>query len=97
MPKDFYLTTTLPYVNAPLHMGHALDDTLQDTLLRFKRMKGFEALWIPGTECNQDPSDIGLPSFDLERPVLSPGSLKKALSLHSQVTCETASSATDLL
>lgn len=39
-----------PNVTGVLHMGHALDDTLQDTLIRFKRMKGFEALWVPGTD-----------------------------------------------
>ncbi len=39
-----------PNVTGMLHMGHALDDTLQDTLIRFKRMKGFEALWVPGTD-----------------------------------------------
>lgn len=39
-----------PNVTGVLHMGHALDDTLQDVLIRFKRMKGFEALWVPGTD-----------------------------------------------
>ncbi len=39
-----------PNVTGTLHMGHALVDTLQDTLIRFKRMKGFEALWVPGTD-----------------------------------------------
>ena len=33
-----------------LHMGHALVDTLQDVLIRWKRMSGFEALWVPGTD-----------------------------------------------
>lgn len=39
-----------PNVTGKLHMGHALDETLQDILVRFKRMKGFNALWIPGTD-----------------------------------------------
>jgi len=39
-----------PNVTGVLHMGHALVDTLQDVLIRFKRMLGFEALWIPGTD-----------------------------------------------
>lgn len=39
-----------PNITGRLHMGHALDDTLQDTLIRFKRMQGFNALWIPGTD-----------------------------------------------
>ena len=39
-----------PNVTGVLHMGHALVDTLQDVLIRWKRMSGFEALWIPGTD-----------------------------------------------
>ena len=39
-----------PNVTGSLHMGHALDNTLQDILIRAKRMMGFEALWIPGTD-----------------------------------------------
>lgn len=39
-----------PNITGSLHMGHALDNTIQDTLIRLKRMEGFEALWIPGTD-----------------------------------------------
>ncbi len=39
-----------PNVTGQLHMGHALDETLQDILIRFKRMDGYNALWIPGTD-----------------------------------------------
>ena len=39
-----------PNITGKLHMGHALDCTLQDVLIRFKRMQGFEALWLPGTD-----------------------------------------------
>ena len=39
-----------PNVTGQLHMGHALDETLQDILIRYKRMKGFSALWLPGTD-----------------------------------------------
>ena len=39
-----------PNVTGVLHMGHALVDTLQDVLVRWKRMSGFEALWVPGTD-----------------------------------------------
>ena len=39
-----------PNVTGKLHMGHALDDTLQDILIRYKRMKGFDTLWLPGTD-----------------------------------------------
>ena len=39
-----------PNVTGQLHMGHALDETLQDILIRYKRMQGYNALWIPGTD-----------------------------------------------
>ena len=39
-----------PNVTGKLHMGHALDDTLQDILIRYKRLKGFDTLWLPGTD-----------------------------------------------
>ena len=39
-----------PNITGQLHMGHALDETYQDILIRYKRMSGFEALWVPGTD-----------------------------------------------
>jgi len=39
-----------PNITGQLHMGHALDNTLQDSLIRFKRMQGFDTLWLPGTD-----------------------------------------------
>ncbi|MCD8372169.1 MAG: valine--tRNA ligase [Clostridia bacterium] len=39
-----------PNITGQLHMGHALDETYQDTLIRFKRMQGYSALWLPGTD-----------------------------------------------
>ena len=39
-----------PNITGKLHMGHALDDTIQDILIRFKRMQGYNALWLPGTD-----------------------------------------------
>ena len=39
-----------PNVTGKLHMGHALDDTIQDVLIRFKRMQGYNTLWLPGTD-----------------------------------------------
>ena len=39
-----------PNVTGKLHMGHALDDTIQDVLIRYKRMKGYRTLWLPGTD-----------------------------------------------
>ena len=49
--KDPYtIVIPPPNVTGKLHMGHALDDTLQDILIRYKRMKGFDTLWVPGTD-----------------------------------------------
>ena len=39
-----------PNITGQLHMGHALDETIQDILIRFKRMQGYSALWLPGTD-----------------------------------------------
>ena len=39
-----------PNVTGSLHIGHALDYTIQDILIRYKRMKGFDALWVPGMD-----------------------------------------------
>lgn len=50
-PKPSYcISIPPPNVTGVLHMGHALVDTLQDVLIRWKRMSGFEALWVPGTD-----------------------------------------------
>lgn len=46
----FVIVIPPPNVTGSLHMGHALDHTLQDALIRMKRMKGFEALWLPGMD-----------------------------------------------
>ena len=46
----FTIVIPPPNVTGSLHIGHALDHTLQDTLTRMKRMKGFEALWLPGMD-----------------------------------------------
>ena len=48
--KPFSIVMPPPNVTGQLHMGHALDATLQDILTRFKRMQGYSALWLPGTD-----------------------------------------------
>jgi len=48
--KPFTIVMPPPNVTGQLHMGHAMDATLQDILTRYKRMKGFAALWVPGTD-----------------------------------------------
>ncbi len=48
--EPFTIVIPPPNVTGQLHMGHALDETLQDILIRYKRMQGYNALWIPGTD-----------------------------------------------
>ena len=48
--KPFTIVMPPPNITGKLHMGHALDNTMQDILIRFKRMQGYNALWIPGTD-----------------------------------------------
>ena len=48
--KPYTIVIPPPNITGKLHMGHALDETLQDILIRYKRMAGFNTLWIPGTD-----------------------------------------------
>ncbi len=48
--ENFYITTTLPYVNAPLHMGHALEFVRADTIARYKKLAGFDVYFNTGTD-----------------------------------------------
>ena len=48
--KPFTIVMPPPKITGQLHMGHALDNTMQDILIRYKRMQGYEALWQPGTD-----------------------------------------------
>jgi valyl-tRNA synthetase len=48
--KPFTIVMPPPNITGQLHMGHALDNTIQDIIIRTKRMQGYEALWIPGTD-----------------------------------------------
>ena len=48
--KPYTIVIPPPNITGQLHMGHALNNTLQDILIRFRRMQGYEALWIPGTD-----------------------------------------------
>ena len=48
--EPFSIVIPPPNVTGQLHMGHALDETMQDILIRYKRMAGYEALWVPGTD-----------------------------------------------
>lgn len=48
--KPYCIVMPPPNITGQLHMGHALDNTIQDILIRFKRMQGYSALWLPGTD-----------------------------------------------
>ena len=48
--KPYCIVMPPPNVTGQLHMGHALDSTLQDILTRYRRMQGYSALWLPGTD-----------------------------------------------
>ena len=48
--KPFTIVMPPPNITGQLHMGHALDQTLQDVLTRWKRMEGYSALWLPGSD-----------------------------------------------
>ena len=74
--KPFTIVMPPPNVTGQLHMGHAMDCTLQDILIRFKRMQGYAALWIPGCDHAGIPTQIkveeelrkeGLSRYDLGR------------------------------
>ncbi|MFC4639774.1 valine--tRNA ligase [Deinococcus hohokamensis] len=74
--EPFTIVIPPPNVTGSLHLGHALDNTLIDTLIRFKRMQGFEALYLPGTDhagistqvvVERQLKDAGQSRFDLGR------------------------------
>ena len=48
--ENYCIMMPPPNVTGKLHMGHALDDTIQDILIRFKRMQGYNTLWLPGSD-----------------------------------------------
>ncbi len=74
--KPFTIVMPPPNITGQLHMGHALDNTMQDILIRFKRMQGYNALWQPGTDHASIATEVrvmselkkeGIDKFDLGR------------------------------
>lgn len=74
--QTFTIVIPPPNVTGSLHMGHALDNTIQDILIRRKRMQGFDTLWLPGTDhagiatqikVEEHLADEGLSRYDLGR------------------------------
>lgn len=74
--RPFSVVIPPPNITGSLHMGHALNNTLQDIIVRFKRMQGFDTLWLPGTDhagiatqnvVERELHKEGLTRWDLER------------------------------
>ena len=74
--KPFSIVLPPPNVTGQLHMGHALDGTLQDILIRYKRMQGYNVLWLPGKDhagiatqvkVEKQIAEEGLNKYDLGR------------------------------
>jgi len=67
----FSIVIPPPNITGSLHMGHALNNTLQDIVIRFKRMQGFNTLWMPGTDhagiATQNVVERKLAEEDLDR------------------------------
>ena len=55
--KPFCIVLPPPNVTGVLHLGHAWDVTLQDIIIRYKKMEGFDVLWLPGMICSQEERD----------------------------------------
>ena len=72
--KPYCIVMPPPNITGKLHMGHALDLTLQDMLIRFKRMQGYEALWLPG----EDHASIAT-EVKVESELLKEGLIKKEM------------------
>ena len=69
--KPYSIVIPPPNITGVLHMGHALNNTLQDILIRFKRMQGFEAEWMPGTD------HAGIATQNVVEKKLSKGGIKR--------------------
>ena len=76
-----------PNVTGVLHMGHALDETLQDILIRYHRMSGYEALWIPGTDHAglATPSSVISAAIDAGSECFAKGNLLNQQALYEHL------------
>ncbi|KMT22686.1 valine--tRNA ligase [Clostridium cylindrosporum] len=72
--KPYTIMMPPPNITGHLHMGHALDNTLQDILIRWKRMSGYEALWLPGTDHASIATEV-----KVENELISQGYDKKEM------------------
>ena len=65
--KPFTIVMPPPNITGQLHMGHALDNTMQDILIRYKRMQGYSALWQPGTDHAAIATEVKVIKSEKER------------------------------
>ena len=72
--KPFTIMMPPPNITGKLHLGHALDNTMQDMLIRFKRMQGYCTLWLPGTDHASIATEV-----KVENELLKEGKVKKEL------------------
>ncbi|MEC9488579.1 MAG: valine--tRNA ligase [Halanaerobium sp.] len=72
--KSFTIMMPPPNITGELHMGHALDNTLQDIIIRWKRMQGYNALWLPGTDHASIATEV-----KVARQVIAEGTSKEEL------------------
>ena len=70
--KPFTIVMPPPNVTGQLHMGHAMDETWQDILTRYKRMQGYAALWVPGTDHAGIATQIKVEEEHLRQPHRQP-------------------------
>ena len=67
--KPFTIVIPPPNVTGKLHMGHALDETMQDIIIRFKRMQGYNALWLPGTDHASISTEVKVTNYLKEQGI----------------------------
>ena len=60
--KPFTIVMPPPNITGQLHMGHALDHTIQDVQIRWRRMQGFSALWLPGSDHASIATEVNIPT-----------------------------------
>lgn len=77
--KPFTIVIPPPNITGQLHMGHALNDTIQDAIIRYKRMKGFEALWLPGTDHASIATEVKIVEKCVRRGLAKTASAETAL------------------
>ena len=85
--QHFTIVIPPPNVTGQLHMGHALDESMQDTIIRYKRMQGFCTLWVPGTDHAGIATQIKDESKSKDDLKVAFNLYEKACSLEDNLAC----------